>query len=70
MTHNMPLSIAMPCVRGVLPGPGMLRTISPVSGSIRNTLFAAGTAIQYLPSSHFKPCAPDGVSPRSALMRP
>src|SRR6266545_3862254 len=59
-THQRkPLSHASPCVR--TPGAGIDRTISPVSGSIRKSLPEAGTAIQYLPSTHFRPCAPDGV---------
>src|SRR6266851_7182988 len=59
-THQRnPLSHASPCVR--TPGAGIDRTISPVSGSIRNSLPEAGTAIQYLPSTHFRPWAPDGV---------
>src|SRR6266571_1949797 len=40
----------------------MLRTIWPVSGSIRYSFPEAGTAIQYLPSTHFKPWAPEGVA--------
>src|SRR5258706_7082102 len=59
-THQRnPLSHASPWVR--TPGAGIDRTISPLSGSIRNSLPDAGTAIQYLPSTHFRPCAPDGV---------
>src|SRR6266496_4136988 len=59
-THQRnPLSHASPCVR--TPGAGIDRTMSPVSGSIRNSLPEAGTAIQYLPSTHFRPCAPDTV---------
>ena len=45
-----------------IPGAGMLRTISPVSGSIRNSLPDAGTAIQYLSSTNLIPCAPDAVA--------
>src|SRR5262245_25243328 len=60
--HRDPLSHAMPCVR--TPGAGIERTISPLSGSIRNSFPDAGTAIQYLPSTHFNPCAPDGVVTR------
>src|SRR5437667_12307704 len=52
----------MPCVR--TPGAGIERTISPLSGSIRKSFPDAGTAIQYLPSTHFNPCAPDGVVTR------
>src|SRR6185369_14271172 len=59
-THQRkPLSHARPCVR--TPGAGIERTISPLSGSIRNNFPDAGTAIQYLPSTHFRPCAPEGV---------
>src|ERR1700704_899720 len=54
-----PLSHARPCVR--TPGAGIDRTISPVSGSIRKSFPEAGTAIQYLPSTHFRPWPPDGV---------
>src|ERR671931_1844670 len=57
--HRKPLSHASPCVR--TPGAGMDRTISPLSGSMRNSFPDAGTAIQYLPSTHFSPCAPDTV---------
>src|ERR1044072_198150 len=57
--HRNPLSHARPCVR--TPGAGIDRTTSPVSGSIRNSWPEAGPAIQYLPSTHFNPCAPDGV---------
>src|SRR5215510_1281926 len=64
--HRDPLSHARPCVR--TPGAGIERTISPVSGSIRNSLPDAGTAIQYLPSTHFSPCAPDTVV--CGVMRP
>src|SRR5215831_19848172 len=60
--HKKPLSHAMPCVR--TPGAGIERTISPLSGSIRKSFPDAGTAIQYFPSTHFKPCAPDGVVTR------
>src|SRR5438552_133911 len=52
----------MPCVR--TPGAGIERTIAPVSGSIRKSCPDAGAAIQYLPSTHFNPCAPDGVVTR------
>src|SRR3954462_558540 len=56
-THQRnPLSHARPWVR--TPGAGMERAISPVSGSIRNSLPDAGTAIQYLPSTHLTPCPP------------
>src|SRR6185436_16645229 len=59
-THQRkPWSQASPCVR--TPGAGIDRTIAPVSGSIRNSFPEAGTAIQYFPSTHFRPCAPDGV---------
>src|SRR5206468_2835716 len=59
-THQRkPLSHASPCVR--TPGAGTDRTTSPVSGSIRKSFPDAGTAIQYLASTHFRPCAPDGV---------
>src|SRR5437773_9075915 len=59
-THQSdPLSQASPWVRTA--GAGIERTISPVSGSIRKSFPDAGTAIQYLPSTHFNPCAPDGV---------
>src|SRR5262245_45574981 len=57
--HRNPLSHARPCVR--TPGAGIERAISPLSGSIRNSLPDAGTAIQYLPSTHFNPWAPDTV---------
>src|SRR5438477_11897383 len=59
MHQRMPLSQASPWVR--TPGAGILRTIWPVSGSIRKSFPEAGTAIQYLPSTHFNPCAPEGV---------
>src|SRR6185295_2001612 len=59
-THQRnPRSQASPCVR--TPGAGIDRTSSPVSGSIRKSFPEAGTAIQYLPSTHFRPCAPDTV---------
>src|ERR1700736_3795616 len=59
-THQRaPLSQASPCVRS--PGAGIDRTVSPVSGSIRKSFPEAGTAIQYLLSTHFRPWAPDGV---------
>src|SRR5882762_3217340 len=59
-THQRkPLSQASPCVR--TPGAGMDRTISPVSGSITKSFPEAGTAIQYLPSTHFTPWPPDTV---------
>src|SRR5215813_2261923 len=62
-THQRnPLSQARPWVR--TPGAGIERAISPLSGSIRNSLPDAGTAIQYLPSTHFNPCAPEGVVTR------
>src|SRR5437762_1276735 len=57
--HRKPRSHARPCVR--TPGAGIDRTTSPVSGSMRKSFPDAGTAIQYFPSTHFKPCAPDGV---------
>src|SRR5262249_62395332 len=66
-THQRnPWSHARPCVR--TPGAEIERRISPVSGSIRNSLPDAGTAIQYLPSTHFRPCAPDTVV--CGVMRP
>src|SRR5437762_1657193 len=59
-THQRkPLSHASPCVR--TPGAGIDRTISPLSGSIRNSFPDAGTAIQYFPSTHFTPCPPETV---------
>src|SRR5713226_7130871 len=59
-THQRsPLSHASPCVR--TPGAGIDRTMSPVSGSIRKSFPEAGTAIQYLPSTHFRPWPPDTV---------
>src|SRR5499427_7446931 len=60
--HRNPRSHASPCVR--TPGAGMDRTISPLSGSIRKSFPDAGTAIQYLSSTHFTPWPPDGVVTR------
>src|SRR5207237_1841524 len=60
--HRNPRSHARPCVR--TPGAAIDLTISPLSGSIRKSFPDAGTAIQYLSSTHFKPCAPDGVVTR------
>src|SRR6266581_3608374 len=57
--HRNPRSHARPCVR--TPGAGIDRTISPASGSMRNSFPDAGTAIQYFPSTHFTPWPPDGV---------
>src|SRR5262245_19659094 len=57
--HRNPLSQARPCVR--TPGAGIEREISPLSGSIRKSFPDAGTAIHYLPSTHFTPCPPDTV---------
>src|SRR3954452_12005381 len=66
-THQRnPLSHARPWVR--TPGAGIEWAISPVSGSIRNSRPDAGTAIQYLPSTHFSPCAPETVV--VGVMRP
>src|SRR3954447_10571529 len=62
-THQRkPRSQARPCVR--TPGAGIDRTISPRSGSIRKSFPDAGTAIQYLSSTHLTPWPPDGVVTR------
>src|SRR6478672_3907736 len=60
--HRKPCCQARPCVR--TPGAGIDRTIAPLSGSIRKSFPDAGTAIQYLSSTHFTPCPPDGVVTR------
>src|SRR5258708_23196939 len=60
MHERLPFSHARPCVR--MPGAGMLRAIAPVSGSIRNSLPDAGTAIQYWSPTNLTPCPPDGVA--------
>src|SRR5882672_5500298 len=60
MHQSTPLSQASPWVR--ISGAGMLRTTFPVSGSIRKIFSENGTAIQYLPSTHFTPWPPDGVA--------
>src|SRR6185436_8635766 len=60
--HRKPWSQARPCVR--TPGAGIERTISPLSGSMRKSFPDAGTAIQYLSSTHFTPWPPDGVVTR------